>query len=294
MSLNLPKKTWVYAERLYIHIYNPNEFIKLLENFGIEYSNPEYNHFEGYHGTPIPIYKFMSQEDYTFANFMQMVPAYKYLKVLEPIIFDAKVIATTKDNWNYYGEFIKHWYPDLVELLKLAGVDIEESKKKLNYEEEEYIPNQADFLPHAFNDPFLDYLRKEVNESFQHGLFLSVMFLNRKIIEVILARLFEVVFPKLVNGKYDAGNHALWFDVTKNSYHNFGVLLDNLKTQAADFHEDNDLILEWHSLVKPFKNETNSCVHDDYKIPDETYIRSWRIQYIISIGRKLFRKYCNP
>ena len=225
---------------------------------------------------------------------MQIVPTYKYLKILEAVIFDPQIIATTKDNWNYYGESIKHWHPNLFELLKLAGVEIDASEKKLKYEEEEYIPSQDDFLPHTFNDPFLDYLRKEVNESYQKGLFLSVMFLNRKILEVILTRIFEVVFPKIASGKYSATNHSLWFDVNKNSYQNFGILLDNLKTNVADFHEDKDLILEWHSLVKPFKNETNSCVHDDYKIPDETYVKSWRIQHIINIGRKLFRKYCNP
>jgi hypothetical protein len=31
------------------------------------------------------------------------------------------------------------------------------------------------------------------------------------------------------------------------------------------------------NLIKPFKDETNSCVHADYKIPDQSSIKPWKI-----------------
>ena len=290
MGLNLANKVWVYAERLYISTHSADEFIQILKGFGINYNNELYEQFKH----TKPLYTFMSNEDYAFADFMQTVPTYKYLAILEPIVFDEKVIATKKDNWNYYGEYIKNWYPNLIELLELAEVRIDYTNKKLIYEDKEYEPSTADFLPHSFNDPFLDYIRKEINDGYQRGLYLSVMFLSRKLLEVIFVRLFEVVFPKIVGGEYNADNHNLWFDVRKNAHRNFDTLLDNLKDKALAFHEGKDLILELCGFVKPFKDETNACVHKDYKIPNSKYVNSWRIEHLVNMARRLFKKYCNP
>lgn len=293
MSLNIAQKIWVYAERLYLHAYRTEEFLEFLTSFGIEYNNDVYKTL-GKTSSPMPLYKFMSEENYTFAKFMQMVPSYKYLTILEAIIFDPKIIETKRDNWNYYGEPIKKWYPTVLELLKLADVKIDEKERTLHYDEEDYVPSPEDFLPHSFNDAFLDYLRKEANENYRQERFLSVMFLSRKILEVLCIRISEVVFPKIENAQYNSTNHALWFDIKRNSYHNFGVLLDNFKSKSLSFHEDKDLILHFCSLVKPFKDETNSCVHDDYKIPDATYVKSWKIDHIVNLARRIYKKYCNP
>lgn len=236
----------------------------------------------------------MSEENYTFASFMELVPAYKYLPLLENIVFGAKVIGTQNDNWNYYGEYIRHWYPDLLSLLNLAEVSIDTERKKLDYPDLEQHPIAADFLPESFGGIFLDYIRKEINECQKAGLYLATMFLARKMLETIIVRVFEVVFPKLVNRQYERGNHELWYDLEKGRTHNFDRLLENLKSHATAFHEDKDLILEMVSLIKPFKDETNKYVHYDYKIPDAAYINQWRIPKLVALARKMFRKYCNP
>jgi len=67
-----------------------------------------------------------------------------------------------------------------------------------------------------------------------------------------------------------------------------------LKLKAKDFHEDDELVLEFITLVRPFKDESNKHVHFDYKIPDEQYINQWKIPKIVALARRLFRKYCNP
>lgn len=290
MALTLNKRVWVLTERLYIHAHGEQEFIQFLEQFDIAYPGEPYEDFDTVKGK----YTFMSEDNYTFANFMQLVPTYKYLPILETIIFDPHVRKTQRDNWNYYGEYIKNWFPDLLALLKLAGVNIDAQTKQLTYEEEDEEARTEDLLPSEFGDLFLDYMRKEVNESYKNNLYLSVMFLSRKILETIIIRVFEVVFPKLVNKEYAPENHELWYNRARGQYHNFETLLDNLRDRATHFHEDKDLILEVINLVKPFKDETNVCVHHDYKIPDEAYIRQWKIPHILGMARKLFRKYCNP
>ncbi len=292
MPLTINKRVWVLAERLYVHVYNTDSFLKLLKECDIDYFSDIYKDL--LIGNTKIYYTFMSEENYEFADFMELTPSYKYLPVLSNIIFDDKVINTRYDGWNYYGEFINRWYPDLLELIKLAGVIIEEKEKKLFYEEEKYLSVSEDFLNQKCGDIFLDYIQKEINEAFKTKRYLSVMVLSRKLLESTIVRIMEIVFPKIVKKEYSEKNHGLWYEKNRGKYHDFDTLLENLKTNAHSFHEDEDLILELISLLKPFKTETNACVHRDYKIPDEPYVRQWKIPYTVGLARKLFRKYCNP
>ncbi len=281
MALTLNQRVWVLAERLYIHAHGDKgheAFLTLLHKHDIDYDG------EPYQGFPItkPLYTFMSEDNYAFATFMNLVPTYKYLPLLQEIIFDPKVKQTQNDNWNYYGEFIRHWYPDLLLLLNLAGISVDSETNHLVYPDQEQPPPAQDFLTEGFGDPFLDYIRKEINESYRNGLFLSVMFLSRKTLETIIIRIFEVVFPKLQNKQYVRENHELWYNLDQGRYLSFDRLLDNLRDHAAEFLEDRDLIIEMISLVRPFKDETNKFVHYDYKIPDEAYINQWRIPKLVS------------
>ena len=290
MALVIHKRLWVYLERLYITAHDKVKFKELLKRHEIEYNNPLYTDFNN----TISLYTFMSVEDYSFADFMQTVPSYKYIDLISEIIFDSKVRATRTDNWNYYGEKIKKWIPIVVDLLQLNNIAIDWHLKKLVCKKEDEIELKADFLPYCLSDPFLDYIRKEINETFKNGDYLSVMLLSRKLLESMLIRIFEVVFPKISSGKYKPRNHSLWFNKDRNQYHNFETLIDNLKSKAKIFKEDKDLILEICSIIKPFKDETNRYVHNDFKIPDLTYISSWKISRIINLVRKVYKKYCNP
>lgn len=290
MGLDLPGRVWVLAERLYIHAHGPAGFVELLKEYDIEYSSDVYHDWS----TIKTRYTFMSEEDYTFATFIQSVPSYKYLRILEHVVFDPEILQTREDNWNYYGEYIREWYPALVDLLKLSDVEIDAENKKLTLAEPTEETVSEDFLPHRFYDPFLDYIRKEINESYNANLYLAVMFLTRKILESVFVRVAEVVFPKTQSGEYNADNHAIWYDTKRGSYRGFDRLIDALQENAAAFHEDDKLVEELCGLVRPLKNETNVCVHADYKIPDAQYIRQWRVPHVVGLARKVFRKYCNP
>ena len=220
MPLILNKRVWVLAERLYIHAHGKGEFINLLQRNDIDYSVNNYDELLSY---TKPFYTFMSEENYEFAHFMELVPSYKYLPLLEKIVFDKDVQKTESDNWNYYGEHIKNWYPALLELLHVAGAEIEKEKQTLSYEEPQEESVSGDLLSLQFGDVFIDYIRKELNESYAAGLMLSSMFLARKILEVVCVRVLEVVFPKLVNKEYNEENHDIWYDKEPTIY-NFAII----------------------------------------------------------------------
>jgi hypothetical protein len=290
MPLAIIQRAWVLAERLYIHCHGPDNFLALLKAHGIEYANEAYATF----GVVKSRYTFMSEEDYTFAQFMTSVPAFRYLPVLERIVFDETVVKTQGDGWNYYGEPVRGWRPDLLELIRLAGIEVQAAARRLRYEEQAVDRSAAEFDLEPFGDPFLDHIRGEANKAHAAELYLSVMFASRKLIEVITVRLLEVICPKIVNKVYSEDNHDLWYDKRRNSYKDLDVLLTVLSDRAALFHEDRDMVTEFVGLARPLKNETNACVHRDYRVPDKQYLTSWRIPQTLRIGRRLFRKYCNP
>jgi hypothetical protein len=166
MSIKLNQEIWMYTERLYLHCYSFEDFKILLKKYGVEYDSPSYSNL-GTTGPAkaIPLYMFMSEPNYEFANFMQTVPTYKYLPILQQIVFDEKIVATRQDGWNYYGESIRNWHPKIIEILRTTGVVIDKTNEKLTTNEIEEDFGGPDFLPYDFNDLFLDYIRKEINES---------------------------------------------------------------------------------------------------------------------------------
>jgi len=295
MSVNLNQEIWMYVEKLYIHCYGSDELKIFLNKFGVDYNNEQYFNLSSDGSIhPIPLYAFMSRDNYEFANFMQTIPTYKYLPILQQVVFDVKIIETRKDGWNYYGEAIRNWHPKIVEILRASGVKLDVEKKKLSSSEDEEDFGGPDFLPYTFNDLFLDYIRKEINESHKNGQLLATIILSRKLLEILIVRIFEVVFPKVKTGVYSEDSHKLWYDKKRKRYHFLETLLENLKLNAIEFHEDEDLIIETVNTIDKIRIEANKCVHRDYKIPDEQYIKTLKIESAAVSIRKIYKKYCNP
>ena len=131
MALTLSDRVWILAERLYVHAHDTDSFLNLLRGLDIDYPGEVYQWLK----TIKEKYLFMSEENYAFADFMHSVPSYKYVPLLETVVFDSEVRKTQKDDWNYYGEYIKNWYPELLNLLNLGGVRVDAGTYKLEYQE---------------------------------------------------------------------------------------------------------------------------------------------------------------
>lgn len=290
MPLQLPDRVWMLAERLYIHGHSADDFRGLLTSQGIDYPGVPYAEFNTLKGR----YTFFSEPSFVFAQFMRGIPSHKYLALLEYVVFEEEAKKSANDNWNYYGERIKNWYPELLELLALAGVAVDNAAKRLVQSPIESLDPTPSYLAVVFSDPFIDHIREETNGAYASQHFLSVSFLARKLLEVVVIRLFEVVFPKIASGNYSESNHDLWYDKARGQYRGFGELLDNLNQNAASFHEDKDLVITFVGLVQPLRKATNVCVHVDYARPDADYLRTYRVPYIVELSHRLFRKYCNP
>ena len=299
MSTSINKKVWLYVERLYIHVYSPRKFIEFLGEHDIKYSESYDGLFNfeqsGKDSVITPDgYEFMSEENDSFMNIMERTPNYNYMKILNEIIFDETIKLTKEDTWNYFGERVSEWYSKIIEFLCLADMSIDYETNQIFQNESVDFDETGDFLKYPFNDEFLDYIRKEINESYNNRLYLSVMILSRKLLETTIIRIFEVVYPKYDPSGYNETNHDLWYDKHHGRRHFFGVLIDNLKANSGKFDEDKELIETICSKIKPFKDETNRFVHRDYKIPNESDVKSWKINELMALTHKMYRKYCNP
>jgi len=126
MSFIIDNQIWQLAEKLYIHCYETSGFVDFLEFFKVKLPDDFYSNFE--------IYSFMSTEQNKFAQYMQRVPSYRYVSILEKIVFDEKIKNTRRDNWNYYGVYIRDWYPELIRQLEQAGLKIDDVSSKLSFQ----------------------------------------------------------------------------------------------------------------------------------------------------------------
>lgn len=295
MSIKINQEIWIYVERLYIHCYGVAKFKLFLKRYGIEYISEVYKDFNNdAPSNQKPFYLFMSEVNRDFANFMQTIPSYKYIPILQEVVYDECIRNTRTDNWNYYGVAIRNWHPKIVELLKSANVTFDIKNKKVIVEQQDEYFEGPDFLPYVFNDLFLDYIRKEINETYKNGQLLACIILSRKLLEVLIIRIFEVFFPKKTGGKYEESNHSLWFDKNRSQYHNFEQLLLNLKENSGEFHEDKELVEDVYSAIQKIRKSVNKYAHRDYKIPNDGVLKDLDIESVVVLVRKVYKKYCNP
>ena len=286
MNSSINDQIWQYVEKLYIHCYELDGFLKFIKSKNVELPSDIYDNFE--------IYRLMSTDNYNFAEFMRSVSIYKCLPILSEVIFDVKIQSTQSSNWNYYGTSIKNWYLQLKDQIEQAGFIINNANKEI-YPKDDVIPNlrRQELIEVDFNDPFLNHIKKEINECYIEEHYLAVMILSRKLAECLIIRLMERVFPKNQNNTYNSQNHSLLCDIGKNYHiHDLSVLLENIKDNSAAFQEDEDLVKDTYSLVKPFKNETNKMVHKDYKNPIKENVDIWDISRMMGMLWKLYKKYC--
>lgn len=183
-----------------------------------------------------------------------------------------------------------------------SGFVIDQTNKSIKHTDEEAEDQgeaeviEEDFIKFNFNEPIIENLRKEANECFQEEKFLAAICLSRKLAEVLVTRIMEVVLPKNgTDGSYNEDNHNLWFDKEWGRSHFFEKILNNLKDNNQEFAEDKDVILLICERLNIFKKFANKAIHRDYVHPDTMKeIQNTNIDKTFNLIGKVYRKYCNP
>lgn len=105
-----------------------------------------------------------------------------------------------------------------------------------------------------YSDDFYEDLQTEINKAYNYGLYSSVFVLVRK--------LFENLVIDLLRKKYGMENIDLFFNPSKNRFHNFSTLIENLEEKQLDFRpaepEINSDLIE---TINNFRQKGNSSAH---------------------------------
>jgi S-layer protein (TIGR01567 family) len=139
MAKSLNEHIWSLVERLYIHVYTPNQFIQLLNENGIDYQSSSYSGLfdldkKGSEGALNPNgYNFMKNGNNHIAHLMKKFPIQEQFDLLSQVIYDDAITETKEDGWNYFQEYVKDWYPAIIEYLEDAKVEFDYEGKSLEH-----------------------------------------------------------------------------------------------------------------------------------------------------------------
>lgn len=136
-----------------------------------------------------------------------------------------------------------------------------------------------------YPEVFYDRLEDEINLAYSNPkLPNAALMLARKLIENLAYNLLEY--------KFGPQNIHLYYNTAHRRAHDFGILLDNLKTQKNAFPPDEqDLINKFLQLVQPFRRDANVKVHKVIEyLENMREIRKFKIEEMTQLLLKLIEK----
>lgn len=141
-----------------------------------------------------------------------------------------------------------------------------------------------EYVNYETNDYFKKGHINELNKAYTYGCFTAVYALARKIIENLVREILARKYPP--NSK---GNKELYFDINRNRFHDFSVILKNLYDKRDNFGlEKSHVIRRLYQKTKSFKVDSNDKVHSWYHlVRNKTEIDDIDIQSILELIKKL-------
>ncbi|MGC9085780.1 MAG: hypothetical protein ACP5IT_06330 [Thermoproteota archaeon] len=129
---------------------------------------------------------------------------------------------------------------------------------------------------------FYDRLENEINIAYSHPeLPNATLMLTRKLIENLVYNLLEY--------KFGGQKINLYYDINHRRAHDFGILLDNLKTYKQEFDVDqHEIIDKFLDMVQPFRRDVNAKVHKVMEYLETTkQLKNLKIPEMVQILLKL-------
>ncbi|VVB86201.1 Uncharacterised protein [uncultured archaeon] len=263
-KMKLHPKIWTHVRKMYDHYYGSNFKDVLLSLLEIEEEDANYS-----------IFNKLSFED--------------GLVVIKDLLENNEVKKDRTNNWNYFGDFISEWRPQLIEYLRDNGIEYNEETKNFILTSGEPIPliapktQLSNLVDIDFQDFFYNKLRDEINTAYRMELFTSVMLLSRKLFENLLIEILRFKYPP-----NQPGNLEIYYVTRDQKFQNFTVLLMNIEDKKDEFTVDKHIVSEIISLIKPFRERANSNAHSIIIISKEDDILKYEIPHISALLLKLY------
>ena len=176
------------------------------------------------------------------------------------------------------GEVEKKRQPIKKQNIKI--VEIARERLRANRER----PPLLDFATRYPIYPFYQTLEQEIDIAYASNLPNAALVLSRKLVENLLYEILNSRFPKEVKLRYIP---------QQGRAQDFGTMIDNLQSSLQRFaRPQQDAIITFLGLVKPFRREANGCAHsvmqyvsstdelDQLKIPELVSLELYLIENI--------------
>jgi len=261
-QIKIHPKIWTHVLKMYQHYYSRNYQDVLISLLGID------------------------EQEANLSIFSKLSPE-AGLIVIRDLLVNYEV--KHPDNWNYFGDYVRDWRPQLIEYLSENKIIYNEDAKNFSLTSGETISlivpmgQSSNLIDLDFNDVFYNELRNEINKAYQVRLFTSVMLLSRKLFENLIIEILRMKYPSNISG-----NLEIYYFVKDGKFQNFTILLQNIEERKSDFTVDEHLITQIISLIKPFRKGANANAHSIIIVSDENDILKFDIPRISALLLRLY------
>lgn len=118
------------------------------------------------------------------------------------------------------------------------------------------------FAKYETTDRFLKTHLDEINRTYTHVCYTATFILCRKVLE-------NLIIHHILKKKYPTKSQKdreKYYDAPRGRFHDFGILLSNLRESAPDFNSEKPLVERICQLSDGFKETANDMTHSRYHI----------------------------
>jgi len=126
----------------------------------------------------------------------------------------------------------------------------------------------------------------EINKAYTCGCYTACFILMRKVLENFIVEILRKKYPE--NKKE---HKEKYFNFDKGRYHDFNVLLLNLRKSSKDFGSEKKIVETLCNRASEFKETANDMAHSIYQIARKKDIDERNFQVIIDLIREIYVKH---
>jgi hypothetical protein len=178
-----------------------------------------------------------------------------------------------------YGLSVQKYFtkPDR-EVFKTTQIEI---KKKVIHRNNKI--KIIEIAKYGTNDKLLKANINEINKTYTSKCYTASFILCRKVLE-------NLIIHHILKKKYSGNSlkeREKYYDISRNRYLDFSILLSNLRSSGNDFQPENKLVERICDLAGGFKEEANDMTHSVYHIATKKELDEKNYQQILDLISEL-------
>ena len=167
----------------------------------------------------------------------------------------------------------------------LPNHDVEKAVVKITNKRTKKKEKLLELIKYETNDPFQKGHINEINRAYSYRCYTSAYILSRKVIENLILDILQKKYPS----KTSLANKEVYFDIHRNRFKDFEIILKNLFDRKHDFNVNSIRPIErLYEKAKEFKDGANDMTHSwFYIVTKPKELEDLDIQSIIDLIKQI-------